>query len=80
MTEMPSKIRVWKKRPCKNKQTIRREYLKANIRAKVEHPFRILKCQFGFCKGLCKNDNKLAVLFALGNLLRVEQMIRSARG
>jgi len=44
----------------------------------------MLKCQFGFrkavCKGLSKNDNKLAVLFALGNLLRVDQMIRSARG
>ncbi|CUB06990.1 hypothetical protein Ga0061065_12813, partial [Marinomonas fungiae] len=66
------------------KQMIRTEYLKASIRAKVEHPFRILKCQFGFRKaiyrGLPKNDNKLAVLFALGNLLRVDQMIRSARG
>ncbi|MBU1293472.1 MAG: IS5/IS1182 family transposase, partial [Gammaproteobacteria bacterium] len=60
------------------------EYIKASIRAKVEHPFRILKCQFGFrkvvYKGLSKNDNKLAVLFALGNILRVDQMIRSARG
>ena len=83
VAEMPSKIRAWKKHPRKNKQSIRREYLKASIRAKVEHPFRILKCQFGFrkvvYKGLTKNDNKLAVLFALGNLLRVDQMIRSAQ-
>ena len=84
VAEMPSKIRAWKKHPRLNKQLIRTEYLKASIRAKVEHPFRILKCQFGFrkvvYKGRSKNDNKLAVLFALGNLLRVDLMIRSARG
>jgi len=84
VAEMPSKIRAWKKHPRLNKQLIGTEYLKASIRAKVEHPFRMLKCQFGFrkavYKGLSKNDNKLAVLFALGNLLRVDQMIRSARG
>lgn len=84
VAEMPSKIRAWKKHPRINKQLIRTEYLKASIRAKVEHPFRILKCQFGFrkavYKGLSKNDNKLAVLFALGNLLRVDQLIRSVRG
>ena len=28
------------------------EKLKASIRAKVEHPFRVLKCQFGFVKVL----------------------------
>ncbi len=84
VAEMPSKINAWKKHPRINKQLIRTEYLKASIRAKVEHPFRILKCQFGFrkvvYKGLSKNDNKLAVLFALGNLLRVDQMIRSSQG
>ena len=26
------------------------EYMKASIRAKVEHPFRIIKRQFGFVK------------------------------
>ena len=26
------------------------EQLKASVRAKVEHPFRVLKCQFGFTK------------------------------
>ncbi len=84
VAEMPSKIRAWKKHPRLNKQMIQTEYLKASIRAKVEHLFRILKCQFGFrkaiYKGLPKNDNKLAVLFALGNLLRVDQMIRSSQG
>jgi len=84
IAEMPSKVREWKKHPRINKLPINTEYIKASIRAKVEHPFRILKCQFGFrkvvYKGLSKNDNKLAVLFALGNILRVDQMIRSARG
>jgi len=56
------------------------EYMKASIRAKVEHPFRIIKRQFGFVKarykGLLKNDNQLAMLFTLANLFRVDQMIR----
>ena len=59
---------------------IRIEYLKASIHAKVEHPFRIIKCQFKFVKarykGLEKNDNQLAMLFALANLVRVDQMMR----
>ncbi|UNF04875.1 transposase [Escherichia coli] len=49
--------------------TINIEYMKASIRAKVEHPFRIIKRQFGFVKarykGLLKNDNQLAMLFTL---------------
>ncbi|EGV52313.1 transposase [endosymbiont of Riftia pachyptila (vent Ph05)] len=54
-------------------RTIERiEYLKASIRAKVEHPFRVIKRQFGFTKvryrGLAKNDNNLHMLFALSNL------------
>ena len=56
------------------------EYMKARIRAKVEHPFRIIKRQFGFVKarykGLLKNDNQLAMLFTLANLFRADQMIR----
>ena len=48
------------------------EKLKASVRAKVEHPFRVLKCQFGFVKvryrGLAKNTAQLVTLFALGNL------------
>ncbi|EFN9125939.1 transposase, partial [Escherichia coli] len=63
-----------------NKTAINIEYMKASIRAKVEHPFRIIKRQFGFVKarykGLLKNDNQLAMLFTLANLFRVEQMIR----
>ena len=48
------------------------EKLKAGIRAKVEHPFRVLKRQFGFAKvrykGLKKNTAQLITLFALSNL------------
>jgi transposase, IS5 family len=46
--------------------------LLAGIRAAVEHPFRVLKCQFGYRKvryrGLFKNEQHLLGLFALVNL------------
>jgi IS5 family transposase len=46
--------------------------VKARVRARVEHPFRILKRVFGFDKvryrGLLKNHNRLCACFALGNL------------
>ncbi|HXJ94692.1 MAG TPA: IS5 family transposase [Terriglobia bacterium] len=45
---------------------------KSRVRAKVEHPFRILKRVFGFEKtryrGLSKNHNRLCACFALVNL------------
>ena len=48
------------------------ERLKASIRAKVEHPFRVIKRQFGHAKvryrGLKKNTAQLSTLFALSNL------------
>ena len=48
------------------------EKVKASIRAKVEHPFRIIKQQFGFTKvrfkGMEKNDNHLQTMFALANI------------
>ncbi|WP_236037353.1 IS5 family transposase [Marinomonas vulgaris] len=77
IAQMPSKVRLLKKHPRINKLPIRTEYIKASIRAKVEHPFRIIKRQFGFRKivyrGLEKNDNKLAMLFALANVFRIDQ-------
>nr|WP_231554864.1 IS5 family transposase [Aeromonas allosaccharophila] len=77
----PGKLRELKKHPRKNKAVIAVEKLKSSIRAKMEHPFQIIKCQFGFVKarfkGLRKNDNQLAMLFTLANLLRVDQMIRA---
>jgi len=48
------------------------ERLKASVRAKAEHPFRVIKRQFGFTKvryrGLAKNTAQLTTLFALSNL------------
>ncbi len=48
------------------------ERLKAGLRAKVEHSFRVVKRQFGYVKvryrGLKKNTAQLTTLFALSNL------------
>jgi IS5 family transposase len=48
------------------------EYAKAQSRAKVEHPFRVIKRQFGYTnvcfRGLLKNTAQQATLFALSNL------------
>ncbi|WP_286955298.1 transposase, partial [Pseudomonas sp. UBA7233] len=48
------------------------EQTKAQVRAKVEHPFRVIKRQFGYTKvrfrGLLKNTTQLVTLFALANL------------
>ena len=53
------------------------EAAKAHVRAKVEHPFRIIKSQFGFRKvfyrGIRKNNLKLTMLFALANLWMVRE-------
>ena len=58
------------------------EKLKAGIRAKVEHPFRVVKRQFGFVKvryrGLKKNTAQLFTLFALSNLWMVRSKLMSA--
>ena len=57
----------------------RAEQLKASVRAKVEHPFRVIKCQFGFTKvrykGLAKNTAQLITLFALSNLWMTRKRI-----
>ena len=48
------------------------EHAKASLRAKVEHPFRVIKRQFGYTKvryrGLVKNTAQVLTLFALSNL------------
>ena len=60
------------------------EKLKAGIRAKVEHPFRVIKRQFGFVKvryrGLTKNTAQLITLFALSNLWMVRGKLMGAQG
>ena len=53
------------------------EYAKASLRAKVEHPFRVIKRQFGYTKvryrGLVKNTAQVLTLFALSNLWMVRR-------
>ena len=60
------------------------EHLKASIRAKVEHPFRVTKRQFGFVKvryrGLKKNTAQLTTLFALSNLWMARGKLMAAAG
>ena len=49
------------------------ENRKSSVRSKVEHPFLIVKRQFGYAKvvyrGIAKNLNRFHVLFASANLL-----------
>jgi IS5 family transposase len=51
----------------------------AMVRAKVEHPFRVLKRQFGYVntryRGLAKNRAQRFTLFALGNLFLVRRRL-----
>ena len=60
------------------------EQMKASVRAKVEHPFRVIKCQFGFTKvrykGLAKNTAQLITLFALSNLWMARRQLLGVRG
>ena len=60
------------------------EKIKASIRAKVEHPFRVIKRQFGFLKvryrGLMKNTAQLVTLFSLPNLWMVRATLMGAQG
>ena len=60
------------------------ETLKARIRARVEHPFRVVKRQFGFVKvrfrGLAKNTAQVLTLFALSNLWQVRHRLLAMPG
>ncbi len=53
------------------------------MRAKVEHPFRVIKRQFGYTKvryrGLAKNTAQVQTLFALSNLWMVRRHLLPAR-
>ena len=57
--------------------------VKARVRAKVEHPFRILKRIFGFEKaryrGIQKNHHRLCASFALVNLYLHRRRLAVAR-
>ena len=77
-------MRPGKRRALDKSQEVNRlidelEKLKASIRAKVEHPFRVIKRQFGHVKvryrGLAKNTAQLHTLFALSNLWMVRRQL-----
>ncbi|MGH8398866.1 MAG: IS5 family transposase [Gammaproteobacteria bacterium] len=56
-----------------------RNRTKSQVRAKVEHLFRVIKCSFGFIKvryrGLKKNAHRLFVACALANLYMVRRRL-----
>ncbi|AZR27655.1 IS5 family transposase [Xanthomonas vasicola pv. arecae] len=60
------------------------EHFKASARAKVEHPFRVIKRQFGYTKvryrGLAKNTAHVLTLFALSNLWMKRKQLLPAMG
>ena len=68
----PGKRKALDKTKASGQLTEQAEKIKASIRAKVEHPFRVIKRQFGHVKvryrGLVKNTAQLKTLFALSNL------------
>jgi len=60
------------------------EKAKASVRAKVEHPFRVIKRQFGLMKvrfrGLAKNTAHVITLFALSNLWMARRRLLAMTG
>ena len=80
----PGKRRALDKSDPLDQLTDQVEKAKAGIRAKVEHPFRVIKRQFGYVKtryrGLKKNTAQLVTLFALSNLWMVRTKFQGAQG
>jgi IS5 family transposase len=60
------------------------EHRKASKRAKGEHPFRVIKRQFGLVKvrfrGLTKNTVHVVTLFALSNLWMARKQLMASVG
>src|SRR5690606_7235320 len=60
------------------------ERAKASLRSRVEHPFRVIKRQFGFTKvryrGLAKNTAQLKMLFTLAKLWKARHHVMAAAG
>jgi len=83
IAEKPSTIKAMKtKREQREARTLER--LKASVRAKVEHPFRVIKRQFGYIKvryrGIAKNAAQVLTLFALSNLWMSRRRLLPAAG
>ena len=62
----------------------KQEHSKASVRAKVKHPFRVIKRQFGLAKvrfkGLAKNTAHVVTLFALSNLWMARKQLMAMMG
>lgn len=66
------------------RQHERWESCKASMRAKVEHPFRVIKRQFGYTKvryrGLAKSTAQVLTLFALSNVWMTRRQLLPTKG
>jgi len=80
----PGKRKLLDKSRLVDDLTDQLERIKASIRAKVEHPFRVIKRQFGHVKvryrGLTKNTAQLHTLFALSNLWMARRTLMRTQG
>ncbi len=80
----PSVRRKWRDTPRIGWMIELAEKAKASVRAKVEHPFRVIKRQFGYVKvryrGLTKNTAQLMTLFALSNLWMARDRLQKMAG
>jgi IS5 family transposase len=83
IAQKPSKLRAMKNKGERH-YAQRWEHYKASLRAKVEHPFRVIKRQFGYIKvrnrGLAKNTAQVLTLFALSNLWMSRRQLLPATG
>ncbi|WP_425415608.1 IS5 family transposase [Oryzisolibacter propanilivorax] len=79
----PGKRRALDKTKLVDDLTDQLERLKASIRAKVEHPFRVIKRQWGHVKvryrGLAKNTASCTLLLALSNLWMARRTLTGAQ-
>lgn len=80
----PGKRRLLHKTDPKDAIAEQLEHVKVRIRAKVEHPLRVIKRQFGHMKvcyrGLARNTAQLHTLFALRNLWMARHRLIGAMG
>lgn len=75
IAKRPGKIRALEKKS----DAAQTETLKAQVRAKVEHPFLYIKRIFNYGKvryrGLSKNHNRLVLMSGFYNLIRYDQLL-----
>jgi transposase, IS5 family len=80
----PGKRRALDKKVAAHRLIDEVERAKASIRAKVEHPFRVIKRQFGYVKvryrGIKKNTGQIVTLFALSNLWMARKKLMILQG